>query len=53
MAAIFGADWADLWSFHHESLHLLSNVLVCLFCFCFGLQSGPQALGRSWGAPVH
>ena len=22
MAAIFGADWADLWSLNHESLHL-------------------------------
>jgi hypothetical protein len=54
MAAIFGADWADLWSFHHESLHLPVRCACLPFVlFCFDLQSGPQALGRSWGAPVH
>ena len=52
MAAIFGADWADLWSFHHESLHLPVRCACLPFVlFCFDLQSGPQALGRSWGGP--
>ena len=54
MAAIFGADWADLWSLNHEILHLPVRCACLPFLlFYFDLQSGPQALGRSWGAPVH
>ena len=34
MAAIFGADWADLWSFHHESSHLPVQC-ACLPFFLF------------------
>ena len=53
MAAIFGADWADLWSFHHESSHLLSDVLVCLFCFSISICNQVRKHLEDLGGPQY